>query len=92
MENIRHRAAIEFSAKEDQHPRDIYELMVSVYGDTAPSYSTVKKWSAEFRRGRQPLKDDTRSGSQTEVTTDEMCSTVEACVKKNRRVKVTEIR
>lgn len=91
MENIKHRAVIEFLTKEDQRPKDIYERMVRVYGDTAPSYATVKKWSAEFRRGRQSLEDDPRSGRPVEVTTDEMCSTVEAYVMENRRVKVAEV-
>ena len=62
-----------------------------VYGDTAPLYSTVKKWSAEFRCEQQSLKDDPRSERPTVVTTDEMYSTVEAFVMENRRVKVTEI-
>ena len=91
MENIKHRAVIEFLTEEDQRPKDIHERMVRIYGDTAPSYTTVKKWSAEFRRGRQSLEDDPRSGRPAEVTTDEMCSAVEAYVMENRRVKVAEI-
>src|ERR1700761_8672562 len=63
--------------------------MIRVCG--AASYSIVKKWSAEFRRGQQSLEDDPRSGGPAEVTTDEMCSTVEAYRMENRRVKVTEI-
>ena len=39
----------------------------------------------------ESLEDDPRSGRPTEVTTDEMCSTVEAYVMENRRVKFTEI-
>ena len=65
--------------------------MVRIYGDTAPSYVTVKKWSAEFRRDWQSLEDDPRSRRPAKVTTDEMCSTVEAYVMKNRRIKVAEI-
>ena len=91
MENIKHRAVIEFLTKEDQHPKDIHEHTVSVYGDTAPSYATVKKWSAEFQRGRQSLEDDHDSGRLVEVTTAEMCSAVEAYVMGNRRVKVAEM-
>ena len=88
MENIKHRAVIEFLTKEDQCQKDIHERMVRIYGDTAPSYATVKKWSAEFRR----IWKTTRvQGGPAEVTTDEMCSTVEAYVMENRRVKVAEI-
>ena len=87
----KHRAVIEFLTKEDQRPKYIHERMVRIYGDTSPSYTTVKKLSAEFRRGRQSLEEDPRSGRPVEVTTDEMCSAVEAYVMENQRVKVAEI-
>lgn len=82
---------IEFLTKEDQRPTDIHQRMVRVYGDHAPSYATVKRWSAEFRRGRQSLEDDPRSGRPTEATTIEKCTAVEELVMENRRIKVTEI-
>jgi hypothetical protein len=31
-----------------------------VYGDSSPSFSTIKKWAAEFKRGRIGLEDDSR--------------------------------
>ena len=91
MENIKHRTVIEILTKKDQDPRNISERIVRVYVDTALSYSTVKKWSAEFQRGRQFLEDEPYSGRPTEVTTDEMCSTVEAYIIENHRFKVTEM-
>src|SRR5215469_9029151 len=84
MDNIKHRAVIEFLIKEEKKPKEIYERMVKVYGNSSPSYTTVKKWSAEFLRGRQSLEDDTRSGRPVDVTTDDMCSAVEKCVMENR--------
>ena len=33
-----------------------------LYGDEAPSYSTVKNWFNEFNRGRRSLKDEFREG------------------------------
>ena len=36
--------------------------MADVYGDSSPKYSTVAKWSAEFKRGRDSLEDDPRPG------------------------------
>ena len=91
MENIKHRAVIEFLTKEDQRPKYIHERMVRIYGDTSPSYTTVKKLSGEFRRGRQSLEDNPPSGLPSEVTTDETCSAVEAHVMEDRRVKVAKI-
>lgn len=37
------------------------------YGDSAPSYSTVKSWFADFRRGRTTTNDAERSGRPKEV-------------------------
>jgi len=36
-----------------------------VYGDSSPSFSTIKKWDAEFKRGRTSLEDDPREGRPT---------------------------
>ena len=43
-----------------------------------PSYSTVTKWAAEFRRGRECIEDDERSGRLKEETL-RLC-TVWSCV------------
>jgi len=42
----------------------------SVYGDSAPSFTTVKFWAAEFKRGRKSLGDDERSERPKTATTD----------------------
>lgn len=39
-------------------PKEVQEDMVATPGEGAPSYSTVKKWAAEFKRGRGSLEDD----------------------------------
>jgi hypothetical protein len=31
---------------------------IKVYGDSSPSFSTIKKWAAEFKRGHTSLEDD----------------------------------
>ena len=51
----------------------IKDELDSVCGDSAPSFSTVKFWAAEFKRGRKSLGDDERSGrpKTTDATTDE---------------------
>ena len=66
--------------------------MVNVYGDSAPSYSTVTRWVAEFKRGRTSLQeDDTLAGRPVEVTTDDCCHAVEKLVTGDRQLKVLEI-
>ena len=36
--------------------------MVATLEKDAPPYATVKRWVAEFKRGRQNLEDDPRPG------------------------------
>ena len=55
---IRYRAVIEFLTLENVQPQQIHNQMIVVYGEDAPSYATVKRWAADFRRGRTSLKDD----------------------------------
>ena len=54
--------------------------MADVYGNSSPKYSTVAKWSAEFKRGRDSLEDDPRPGHH-----------VERLVLNNLRIKVAEL-
>ena len=41
-------AVIKFFVKEGLTPNEIYSKSVKVYGDSSPSFSTIKKWAAEF--------------------------------------------
>jgi histone-lysine N-methyltransferase SETMAR len=45
-------------------------------GKKSPSYSTVKKWAAEFKRGRESIGDDERPGRPKEATNDETAKAV----------------
>ncbi|KMQ83449.1 histone-lysine n-methyltransferase setmar [Lasius niger] len=62
-----------------------------VYGDSAPSFATVKFWAAEFKRGRTSLVDDERSGRQKTATTTDNIEKVHQMVLDDRRIKVREI-
>ena len=37
----------------------------------SPSYSTMKRWAAEFKRGRESFGNDGRSGRSKDATADE---------------------
>ena len=87
-----YRVAIKFLTWEKQPANNIYERLVNVYGVSAPSYSTVTRWAAKFKRGRTSLEDhDTRAGRSVEATTDDCCHAVEKLVMGDRRLKVLEI-
>jgi len=86
-----YHAALKFLTLEKQLANNIYERLVNVYRDSAPSYSTVTRWVAEFKRGRTSLEDDTRAGRPVEATTDDCCHAVKNLVTGDRRLKVLEI-
>lgn len=86
-----YRAVIKFLTLEKRSANNIYERLTNVYGDSAPSYATVTRWVAEFKRGRTSLEDDPRAGRPVEATTDDCCHAVEMLVMGDRRLKVLEI-
>ena len=89
---IEFRAVIKFLTKEGAKAKEIHWRMADVYGDSSPKYSTVTKWSAEFKRGRDSLEDDPRPGRPADVISqDEMIDRVEGLVLNKRRIKVAEL-
>ncbi|CAF4211367.1 unnamed protein product, partial [Rotaria sordida] len=51
--------------------RIIHDELYSVYGDQAPSLTTVKRWSKLFREGREEIEDESRPGRPITETTSE---------------------
>ena len=90
-QNIEFRAVIKFLTKEGAKAKEIHRRMADVYGDSSPKYSTVAKWSAEFKRGRDSLEYDPRPGRPADVISQEMIDLVERLVLNNRRIKVAEL-
>lgn len=71
MEKIEYRAYIKTRAVLGISATEIFEELVTAWGDNAPQYRTVAKWTALFKDGRESLEDDPRSGRPiTEYTTD----------------------
>ena len=86
------RAVIKFLTKEGAKAKEIHWCMADVYGgDSSPKYSTVAKWSAEFKRGRDSLEDDTRPGHPADVISQEMIDCVERLMLNNRIIRVAEL-
>ena len=59
--------------------------------DCSASFSTIKKWAAEFKRGRTSLEDDPREGRPKSATIPEIIEQVHDMVLDDRRMKVREI-
>ena len=62
IEKLEIRAAIKYFYKKGMPPKEIHEDFMETLGQESPSYSTVKKWAAEFKSGRESIEDDGRSG------------------------------
>ena len=85
------RAVIKFFSKLGKNATDIETELKIVYGDSTPPYSTIAWWVAEFRRGRENLEDDPRSGRPHTAVTEVNVAKVEQLVKEDRRIKLKEL-
>jgi transposase len=91
MDKTEYRAVIKFFVKEGLTPNEIHSKFIKVCGNSSPSFSTIKKWAAEFKRGRTSLEDDPREGRLKIATTPEIIEQVHDMVLDDRRIKVPEI-
>ena len=85
MDKVAHRAVIHYLGLKGLTPKKVHEDMVATLGEDAPSYSTVKKWAAEFKRGRDSLEDDPRPGRLVTVTTQETIDKIHDMILEDRR-------
>ena len=74
-------------------PTKIKDELDSVHWDSPPSFTTVKFWVAEFKRGHKNLGGDERErwGRPKTATTDENIEEVQQMVPDDRRIKVRGI-
>ncbi|XP_030750541.1 protein GVQW3-like [Sitophilus oryzae] len=91
MDKIEYRAVIKYLVLKGNTPTQIKHEFDSVYEDSAPSFTTVKFWAAEFKRGRKSLGDDERSGRPKTATTDDNIAKVHQMMLDDRRIKVRKI-
>ena len=64
---------------------------MKVYGDSSTSFSTIKKWAAEFKRGRTSLEDDPHEGCPKSATTPEIIEQVHDMVLGDWRMKLLRL-
>jgi transposase len=91
IDKIEYRAVIKFFVKEGLTPNKIHSKFIKFYGNFSPSFSTIRKWSAEFKRGRNSLEDDPRAERPKSAKTPEIIEQVHDLLLDDRRTKVREI-
>ena len=86
MDRVEVRAVIKYFCKKGNcPPKEIHDNFIKTLGDESPFYSTVRKWAAEFRRGRMSLEDYERPGRPKVVATDENVEHVHSLIMCDRR-------
>lgn len=86
MDTIEYRAVIKFLTKEGQKTTDIHARLMNVYGEEAPSISTVSLWVGLFRRGRESLQDDHGDKRPADLRPENMIKNIEQLVAENSRL------
>ncbi|XP_050527885.1 protein GVQW3-like [Daktulosphaira vitifoliae] len=61
------------------------------YGESAPSDTTIKRWYAEFKRGRRDTDDAERSGRPNEAITPENIEKIHKIVLNDRKMKLCQL-
>ena len=72
-------------------PTNIKAELDSTLGESVPSFTKMKYWLAEFKRGRTSCQYEHRSDRPNEVTTTEMVKKIQKMVLDLRRLKVHEL-
>ncbi|KYN30359.1 hypothetical protein ALC56_15335 [Trachymyrmex septentrionalis] len=90
MKKIGHRYVIQYFYLKGLSPTNIKAELDSTL-ESAPSFTTVKYWVAEFKRGRTNCEDEHRSDRPSEVAIPEMVKKIYKMVLGDRRLKVREL-
>lgn len=90
-QKIKFRAIIEFLFLEGENATNIHSRLVNIYNDSAPSYRTIAYWVCEFRRGRERLRDEQRSGRPIEASSEEIIEDVRLLIEGDRRIKAHQL-
>ena len=86
MDPIEYRSVIKFFVRAGKTKEEILSQLSAVYEAECPSKSTVYFWIAEFKRGRENVRDDVRAGRPTEIDAESINKKCESIVRTERRI------
>ena len=91
MKKIGHRYVIQYFHLKGLCPTNIKAQLDSTLGESAPSFTTIKYWVAEFKLSYTSCQNEHHSGRPNEVTTTEMVKKIQKMALDDRRLKAREL-
>lgn len=91
MEKTEYRAVIKYLHLKGMTSSEIHEDMVGTLAESAPSYATITRWVREFKRGRDSVEDDPRSGRPPTAITKDNLDLALQMVMQDRRLSCRQI-
>lgn len=91
MEKQEKRTEIQLLFLKGLTPTEIKIELDGTLGEDSPSFSSVKKWCAMFRKGEMRIVDAPRSGCRRSARNEETIDKVRQIVNADCRAKLTEI-
>lgn len=88
---LEQRFAIKFCVKLGKPAIETLGMIRAAYGDDAMRRTSVFKWHKSFRKGREHVEDDGRSGRPSTSETEDNVAKVKALLDSDRRLSVRKI-
>jgi len=89
--NIETRAVIKFFFMQGKAPKEIHAILTETLGEYALSYTTVKNWVAQFKRGDFVTCVAPRLGRPKTVTTPEIIDQIHELILEDGRISAKSI-
>jgi hypothetical protein len=91
MDKIEYRWVTKYFVKKGLKSKEINFKFINVYGDSSPSFSTIKKWTTEFKLGHASLEVDPREVRPKSAATPIIIEQVHNMLLDYWRIKVRDI-
>jgi len=91
MHKIQYREVRKFFVTEGLAPNEIHSKFIKFYVNSSPSFSTIRKWAAGFKRGRISLEGNPYEGRPKNATTPEIIKQVHDMLLDDRRINLRGI-